>query len=129
MKVHLLDLNTDCTISGRHYPIEEVQKALDVIGNGKTFAYLTPTPSPSGALNLEDITHVVANLSIQDSVLTADVTLLETPKSQFVREFDAAGIEYDFRPVFVGQVDPKTMQAYGLKLLGVGVYYKEVPIK
>ena len=83
--VKILELNVPSSRSGFVYNTSVMQKAIDELNETQrqiVAAVELPRSGPiTFSVPMEDITHMVSNVRIEDNFLVADVRKLETPKA------------------------------------------------
>ena len=91
--LHLLTCNDPSPYTGRVYPLEEVKKMvnrftdLDNVQSNISVGILVKEGEEYCAdMPLHNVSHILNSLYFDDNNLMAEVTLLDTPAGQFVKE-------------------------------------------
>lgn len=113
----LLTCDRPSPYTGRIFPLEEVQKMVDEYNkqpNRFGVCVRDQTRDIGASIPLEDFSHVVNSLSIVDGDVVADITLMDTPAGNYVKE-----VLHSVRlsPAMTGNVDIDTFQASDLQLI------------
>ena len=75
--------------SGRVYPRKVIEEALKEVKHDLSARRLVGEMGvvQDAKIHLNNVSHLVTDLRIEDNVLVADIEFLDTPKGQFVQEY------------------------------------------
>lgn len=102
--VKIIELDVPSNRTGRVYTTAVIRQAINMLPTDCSLyaaADCTLETPPSSTVLLENITHLVSNLRIENNWLIADVKPLNTPKYQ---ELSATGAEFIFNLAGIGTI-------------------------
>lgn len=98
MKVKIQKLD-EPNKNGRIYSTDVIKAAIEKINNQAVMGTIGMPEGPS--MNIAKVSHVVANLTIEDGYLVGDLTILKTPMGE---ELSKMLDEMVFRTIGIGNI-------------------------